>query len=98
MKRLFAVIESRGPGWNASLPMDDQVEWAAHAAFMDDLADEGFVALGGPLEGTSDVLLVVRATEQRQIAERLAADPWVQNGLLTIKQVSPWWIRLGSLT
>jgi uncharacterized protein YciI len=97
MKRLFAVIRSRGPAWNAALPIDDQVEWPAHAAFMNGLVDQQFIAVGGPLEGTPDVLLVVRATDAAEIAERLAADPWVQNGLLRLKEVWPWWIRLGSL-
>jgi len=73
MKRLFAVIRSRGPAWDDSLPIDDQVEWAAHAAFMEGLVDDEFVALGGPLDGTPDVLLVVRAMDASEIAERLAA-------------------------
>jgi hypothetical protein len=97
VKQLYAVVRSRGPAWDESLPLDDQVGWAAHAAFMDGLAEEGFVALGGPLEGTPDVLLVVRATSPAEIAERLAADPWARNGLLVVKQTCPWWIRLGSL-
>lgn len=97
MKRLFAVIRSRGPAWDDARPIDDQVEWAAHAVFMDGLVDDAFVALGGPLDGTPDVLLVVRARDSSEIAERLAADPWTQNGLLIVKQIHPWWIRLGSL-
>jgi uncharacterized protein YciI len=97
MKRLFAVIRSRGPAWNDALPIDDQVEWRAHAAFMNGLVEQQFIAVGGPLEGTPDVLLVVRATDAAEIAERLAADPWVRNGLLRLKEVWPWWIRLGSL-
>ncbi len=97
MKRLFAVIRSRGPAWDHALPMDDQVDWPAHAAFMDTLTDEGFVAVGGPLEGSHDVLLVIRATTCDVIVERLAVDPWTRNGLLVIKQIWPWRIRLGSL-
>jgi len=95
--RLFAVIRSRGPAWDDSLPIDDQVDWAAHAGFMNGLVQDEFVAVGGPLEGTPDVLLVVRAASDSDIAERLAADPWTQNGLLIVKQICPWWIRLGSL-
>ncbi len=97
MKRLFAVIRSRGPAWDNALPMDDQVDWPAHAAFMDALTGEGFVALGGPLEGSHDVLLVIRATSSDEIVERLAVDLWTRNGLLVIKQIWPWRIRLGSL-
>ena len=77
--------------------MEDQVDWAGHAAFMNGLVDDQFVVLGGPLEGTPDVLLVVRATGAAEITERLAADPWTRNGLLIVKQISPWRLRLGSL-
>jgi hypothetical protein len=97
MKRLFAVIRSRGPAWNHALPTEDQRDWAVHAAFMNGLAKAQFVVLGGPLEGTPDVLLVVHATDAAEIAECLATDPWAQNGLLIIKQILPWWLRLGSL-
>jgi len=97
VKRLFAVIRSRGPAWDDSRPLDDQADWAGHAAFMNGLVAEGFVTVGGPMEGTPDVLLVVRATDQSEIVERLAADPWTRNGLLILKQTCPWWIRLGSL-
>jgi hypothetical protein len=98
MTRLFAVIRSRGPAWDDSRSLDHQVDWAAHAAFMNGLLKEKFVELGGPLEGTPDVLLIVRATDASEIAERLAADPWTKNGLLVLKHTSPWWLRLGSLT
>jgi methionyl-tRNA formyltransferase len=76
--RLFAVIRSRGPAWNDSLPLDDQVEWSAHAAFMNGLLDEGVIALGGPLEGTPDVLLVVGWTQL--LKEELLAIPKVALG------------------
>ena len=79
------------------MPLDDQVEWTAHAAFMNGLLRDGRVTLGGPLEGTPDVLLIMRASDPAEITECLAADPWTKNGLLLIKQIHPWWIRLGAL-
>ncbi len=97
MKRLFAVIRSRGPAWNDSRRMEDQVDWTAHADFMVRLLDEGFVALVGPLEGTADVLLIARATDPSEITVCLATDPWTQNGLLIVKHIHPWQIRLGAL-
>ena len=97
MKRWFVVIRSHGSGFNESAPLEEQAEWEAHAAFMDALVDEEFVVLGGPLEGTRDALLVVHAADAGEIERRLAADPWVKNGLLVPKQISPWRIRLGSL-
>ncbi len=97
MVRLFALIQSRGPAWNHSLPMEEQPDWTAHAALMDRLVDEGFIALGGPLEGSSDVLLILRAAGPDEISARLAADPWRRNGLLVAKETWPWRLRLGSL-
>jgi hypothetical protein len=64
---------------------------------MDDLFEQGFAALVGPLQGTRDALLVLRASSTSEVVERLAADPWTTNGLLVTRQISPWQIRLGTL-
>jgi len=97
MKRIFFVLRSRGPGWDDSAPLESQKDWPAHAVFMDRLFEEGFAALVGPLEGTRDALLILRAQDASEIVERLATDPWTINGLLTTKQISPWQLRLGSV-
>jgi uncharacterized protein YciI len=97
MERVFAVLRSRGPAWDEAKPLEGQAEWAAHAAFMDALFDTRFAAFAGPLEGTRDALLILRASSASEIVERLASDPWTANGLLITKQISPWQLRLGSL-
>ena len=97
MERAFVVLRSRGPAWEEGKPLEAQADWAAHAAFMDALFEQGFAALVGPLEGTRDALLVLRASSTSEVAERLALDPWTTNALLVTKQISPWQIRLGSL-
>jgi hypothetical protein len=97
MERAFAVLRSRGPAWDDSKPLEFQAEWAAHAAFMDALFDDRFAALVGPLEGTRDALLVLRASSASEVVERLASDPWTKNGLLVTTQIASWQIRLGSL-
>jgi uncharacterized protein YciI len=97
MRKLFAVIRARGPAWRDSEPMERQADWPAHASFMNALAKEGFVVLGGPLDGTADVLLVVRAATAEEVRSRLAEDPWTGNDLLRITRVTPWTLRLGSL-
>ena len=97
MTKLFAVIRTRGAAWQASVALEEQREWAAHAIFMNALAKEGFIVLAGPLEGTSDVLLIVRAGTVDEIFDRLAADPWSGLDLLCVSRVTPWNLRLGSL-
>lgn len=93
---LFAVINTRGPAYRHGLPMEQQEAWQPHADFMNALVDEGFVLLGGPL-AEPDVLLIVRAAGVDEIRTRLATDPWHEMGLLTIKSISLWTLRLGSL-
>src|SRR4249919_4110085 len=58
---LFAVIRTRGPRWNDAQPLEGQEDWRGHADYMNGLVDDGFTLLGGPLGGTRDVLLIVRA-------------------------------------
>src|SRR5262245_56285929 len=96
MQRLFAVIRTRGPQWNEAQPLDRQTDWRAHADFMNALQGEGFVVLGGPLEDSPDVLLIIRAANAEEIESRLAGDPW-SGSLLSIRRIAPWTLRLGSL-
>jgi hypothetical protein len=97
MSRLFAVTRSRGPAWKAERSMEEQDDWPSHAVFMNALHREGFVILGGPLEGTPDVLLIARANDADEIQARLADDSWTRNGLLRLERIVPWTLRLGAL-
>jgi hypothetical protein len=58
----FAVTRVRGPEWDPARSMREQDGWDAHATFMDGLAADGFVVLGGPLGGgEAQFLLIVDA-------------------------------------
>jgi uncharacterized protein YciI len=77
--------------------MEEQEEWRAHAEFMNALARDRFVVLGGPIDGTREVLLVVRASDEAQIQARLSGDPWSHNQLLCVSEIRAWTLRLGSI-
>jgi len=96
---LFALINEQGPAWDSKLPMRDQKGWKEHAAFMDALADENFIVLGGPLKNPSRhrTLLIFDALNEETIRARMAADPWVRDGTLRILDVYKWEILLGGL-
>jgi len=97
MTRYFAVRRVRGSTWNWSRPMRGQVLWDAHARFMNALAAEGVVVLGGPVgEGGEETLLVIDADSEQTVRARLATDPWTQIGLLEIARVELWTILLDS--
>jgi uncharacterized protein YciI len=74
--------------------MREQALWREHAEFMDALAAEGFVVLGGPVGGGEEVLLVIESSSQEAVRTRLDADPWSEAGLLRIARVEPWTILL----
>ena len=97
MRKPFVVRVDHGPAWDESRPLEQQSEWTAHAAFMDALFGEGFVAFAGPLEGARGALLIVRAESEAQVRARLATDPWHRDGHLQVRECWPWEIRLGSL-
>jgi hypothetical protein len=76
--------------------MRDQERWNDHASFMDGVADECFVVLGGPLgEGDRVFLLIFNAGSEKQVESRLAEDPWTKMGMLQIAKIDRWEILLG---
>jgi len=76
--------------------MRQQEQWEEHAAFMDALADEGFVILGGPLGDREEKFLLILAADSQQAIEvRLADDPWTPLRLLRTAMIERWEILLG---
>ena len=64
---------------------------------MDDLVDDGFLLLGGPLEGDRETLHVVRADSEEAVRARFTQDPWAANGMLTPVQIEQWTVLLDGL-
>ena len=61
---------------------------------MDSLVDEGFVVLGGPLDGDREILHAISAPSEEAVRHRLAEDNWAQNGMLSVTSVEAWTILL----
>lgn len=74
--------------------MREQDGWDEHARFMDALVDEGFILLGGPLEGDIDVLHIVEAASKEAVHARLAEDNWTRDGKLETVSVESWTVLL----
>jgi len=91
----YLVERAKGPAWDHLRGRREQAGWDEHAAFMDALAEEGFVVLGGPIgEGDGEnVLLVVDADGEEPIRARLAEDPWPEDVLRT-ESIRPWSVLL----
>lgn len=95
----FAVIREAGPSWTAG-GIFDQPDAAKHAAFINALADDGFVLFAGPLAGSEGgrvrALLIVNAHSEADIQDRLAADPWVPTRQLVTVSIEQWKILVGA--
>ena len=78
-------------------PLEAQLDWEGHRIFMNALEAEGLARLAGPLEGTTEVLLVFRAESEDEIDARLRADPWTQSGILSTTRIIRWNLRLGGV-
>ena len=88
----YADIREAGRG--------DQPAVADHAAFMNDLADEGFLLFAGPLAGSEGgrvrALLIVDADSEDEIRNRLADDPWEAADQIRTVSIEPWNIFTGA--
>jgi hypothetical protein len=95
----FVVINEQGPAWEDQVPMREQKGWTEHAVFMDALADEHFVILGGPLKYRKHrSMLIVSSPDESVLRKRLAEDPWMRDGVLRTIEIYPWEVLLGKLS
>jgi uncharacterized protein YciI len=86
----FAVVLVRGPAWDPSRGIREQVRWTEHAEFMDRLVADGFILLGGPVGDGRQTMHVVEARDEKEIRRRLAEDPWAVDRLLEVGPIEPW--------
>lgn len=96
---LFAVTREAGPAWAAG-GIFEQPEVNEHAAFMNALAEQGFILFGGPLAGSEQervrVLLIVDAENAEEIDRRLANDPWMPTEQLRTVSIESWNLLVGA--
>ena len=69
--------------------------WDEHAAFMESLADDGFILAGGML-ADDRALHVVEADSEEEVLARFGADPWPAQKL-NVASVTGWEVLLGGL-
>jgi uncharacterized protein YciI len=95
-KTLYVVTRTKSNAWNINKPMRSQEGWDEHAVFMDKLTADGFILLGGPLGKEGITLLIIEASNENEIREKLSQDNWSQMNILEIKDIQPWNILLQS--
>ena len=93
MATFLVLLLRSGPDWDPAKPMEEQSEWDAHAGYMDELVERGFIVLGGPMADEFRVVLAVEAESEEAVRADLARDPWHETHLM-VDRVEPWTIRL----
>ncbi|HEY6538977.1 MAG TPA: YciI family protein [Candidatus Dormibacteraeota bacterium] len=86
----FALTLVHGSAWDGSIGAREQTGWNEHAAFMDGLVEAGFILFGGPIGDQLKTLHLVEATDESEVRQRLAQDPWAQASLLEVGSILPW--------
>ena len=90
MKNLFVAISSAGPNRDFSKDTRVQPFWDEHAKFIDQLVEDGFILMGGPLVDEGGSLLVFNAEDENKVREKLKHDPWTEHGILKLESVKRW--------
>jgi uncharacterized protein len=90
MKKIFLAISSAGSDRDFSKGTREQPFWDEHAKFIDQLVDDGFVLMGGPLVDESGSLLILNAEDEDEVRDKLKNDPWTTHGILKLESVKRW--------
>ena len=91
---MFLVVLTRdGPQWARSRPLEEQSDWLAPAAIMDELVEGGVIVLGGPLGDEHRVVHAIEAESPDAVRATLGRDPWSETHL-RLDTIDPWTIRL----
>ena len=94
MKNTFVVISVVGPNRDRSKGTREQLFWDEHAAFIDQLVDDRFILMGGPLLDRDGLpqgaLLIVNAQDENEVIEKLKNDPWFERGILKLESIKRW--------
>lgn len=94
MKKTFATFFSPGPVWIAGKTSREQPYWTEHAAFMDQLFENGIIVLGGPYADYTSLLVIVEALDEEAVYALFEHDPFVIYEIVHISSVHEWLIFL----
>jgi uncharacterized protein YciI len=92
MKNTFVAFSSAGPNRDFSKDTREQPFWDEHAAFIDQLVEDGFILMGGPLVDEGGSLLIINAEDENEVRDKLKNDPWMQHGILKLESIKRWQI------
>ena len=97
MKNIFLALSSAGPNRDFSKDTRRQPFWDEHATFIDQLVADGFILMGGLVDGCGS-LLIVNAENESEVREKMKNDPWFMHGILKLESIKRWQIFIDERT
>jgi len=97
MSQFYLASSVAGPNRDLTKGSREQSYWDQHAEFIDQLVDEGFIVMGGPIAGEGGALLIVKSDSEAAVRQRLRNDPWTTHGILKLVNVQRWEIFIDEL-
>jgi uncharacterized protein YciI len=94
MKNTFVIFWAPGPAWTLGKTVREQAFWTEHAAFMDQLFENGTVIMGGPFSDGTGSLVLVEAEEENEIRTVFANDPFVVHKIFALDSLKKWQLFL----
>lgn len=92
----LVVVHRPGPGWDAGLPLSQQVGIQAHRAHYAQLLERGQLRMGGPFvdAGGGGMMVCASGVDEAELQALAASDPAVASGLLVF-EIRHWRVALG---
>jgi uncharacterized protein len=94
MKNTFVIMWAPGAAWEAGKTVREQAYWDEHAAFMDQLFEDGMVIMGGPFSDGTGSLVIVEAEELDKVSSIFARDPFVVHEIFALRGLKQWHLFL----
>lgn len=93
-QQIYLFQYSRGPAWREGVPMRQQ-GLGPHAAYMQQLQNEGRLFAGGGYASDDGGMAIVTAANIEEARAMLAADPAITSGIF-VAELRHWQVRFRS--
>ncbi len=94
MNKTFLLTFEHGPNYQSDKTFHDQSHWENHTRFADKLFLQHKITMCGALKDESKVIVVALSKNESSIRNLFKDDPFIKNGVLTLKHVDEWELHL----
>jgi uncharacterized protein YciI len=95
-KRLMVRFRA-GPSWTVGT-VREQLEWDAHADFVDALIERGTFVMGGPFSDNSGSMSLLEGVDEDEARRLVEEDPFMKNGVFVLEEIREWDVFVDELS